>query len=80
MCTRHLITNPVTHSNYCIFSYIQLDKMEQNKQVFEAQMAICKKYKFVEFFATSVKTEYNVVNSVEFLVEKVRTIAIILHN
>lgn len=54
--------------------------MEQNKQVFEAQMAICKKYKFVEFFATSVKTEYNVVNSVEFLVEKVRTIAIILHN
>ena len=46
--------------------------MEQNKQMFEAPMTICRKYKFVEFFATSVKTEYNVVNSVEFLVKKVK--------
>ena len=47
--------------------------MEQNKQGFEAPLTIWKEHEFVEFFATSVKTEYNVANSVEFLVDKVST-------
>lgn len=50
---------------------MQYDKMEQSKQVFEAPSAVWEKHNFVEFFATSVRTEYNVVASVEFLVKKV---------
>lgn len=48
--------------------------MEQNKQGFEAPLGKWKQPdEFIEFFATSVKTEYNVAKSVEFLVEKVNT-------
>lgn len=40
--------------------------------MFEASLPVCKRYGFVGFFAVSVKTEYNVVDSVEFLVKKVK--------
>ena len=52
--------------------------MESNKQSgFEAPSATWKEREFVEFFATSVKTEYNVTTSVEFLIKKVNNHVII---
>ena len=46
--------------------------MAPNKQLFEVTPAVWQKHKFVGFFATSAKSEHNVVNSVEFLVKRVK--------
>lgn len=58
-----------------MFATTQNDKADQAKQVYNASSEIWKRYGFVEFFPTSVKTKYNVIESVEFLVKKV-----MLHN
>jgi len=51
---------------------LKYDKMEQKGQMLEAPLSVCKAHRFVGFFPVSVKTEYNVVDSIEFLVQKVK--------
>lgn len=73
-----LIGNKVVSISSLLYAIIfrltlQYDTVEQNKQVFEAPLAIWKRHEFIKFFATSVKTAYHVVDSVEFLVKKVKS-------